>query len=390
MERSIVARRVFLHVGSPKTGTTFVQDLLWSQRAVAQEQGLLLPLESFHDHFLASVDVRDIAYQAHFPPRAIGIWKRLADEAAEWSGDVLVSHELLAAATAEQAEAAVRALDGEVHVVVTARDLQRQIPAEWQEHVKHRSATTFEQFVSEVRAGGPAARWFWQVQDCAAVCRRWGAVLPPGNVHVITVPARGTPRDVLWRRFAGVLGLDAATFEAPAAAANPSLGAAQAELLRLVNERLGERLPLPGPYVDTVKDVFAARVLAGACGTPVTLSPADSAYAVERAREVVHDLQAQGVHIVGDVSELVGALSAGDSGTAYPQVILETVLLNASVDALCGVLAEYAAQRRQLVRSHRVNRQLRESSTSAEGRGVLVGVRDRAVSRWRRHVGAAS
>lgn len=75
--------------------------------------------------------MREISYRARFPPRALGIWKRLVDEADEWQNDVLVSHELLAAASPERAERAVQAFDCEVYVVVTARDLQRQIPAEW-------------------------------------------------------------------------------------------------------------------------------------------------------------------------------------------------------------------------------------------------------------------
>src|SRR5688572_4721014 len=95
--------RVILHVGSPKTGTTFLQNVLWAQKERAAEQGVLLPLERFADHYLASLDARDLAERPEHPPRAVGSWQRLVDEASSWDGTVLVSHELLAAATAEQA-----------------------------------------------------------------------------------------------------------------------------------------------------------------------------------------------------------------------------------------------------------------------------------------------
>ena len=151
--------RVFLHVGSPKTGTTFLQNVMWSGRQVALDHGLLLPLGTFHDHFLASVDLREQSMYEQFPPRAIGIWERLAEEARAWKGDVLVSHELFAGATAEQAATAVRSFgDADVHVIVTARDLERQIPAEWQEHIKHRSTSTFTEFVHDVRTMAPDVR----------------------------------------------------------------------------------------------------------------------------------------------------------------------------------------------------------------------------------------
>ena len=91
--------RVFLHVGSPKTGTTFLQQVLWSQKRRAREQGLLLPLDSFFDHFLASLDVRGLAGRPEHPPHAQGIWRRVVEESRAWAGGtVLVSHELFASA----------------------------------------------------------------------------------------------------------------------------------------------------------------------------------------------------------------------------------------------------------------------------------------------------
>src|SRR5689334_958549 len=116
--------QVFLHVGSPKTGTTFLQDVLWTQRRTAREQGLLLPGRRFHDHFLATLDVRGLADQPGYPAEAKGTWARLVEQSLAWDGTVLISHELFAGATAEQASAAVASLSprADVHVVVTARD----------------------------------------------------------------------------------------------------------------------------------------------------------------------------------------------------------------------------------------------------------------------------
>ena len=39
----------------------------------------------------------------------------------------------------------------EVHLVLSVRDLVRQIPAEWQENVKHRSTITYEEFLAQLR-----------------------------------------------------------------------------------------------------------------------------------------------------------------------------------------------------------------------------------------------
>ena len=174
--------RVFVHVGSPKTGTTFLQNVLWSQRDQAREQGLLLPMERFHDHFLASLDVRGLSRLPVHPERAFGMWDRVVAESVAWGGNVLISHELFSAANPQQASRAVASLrrdSQEVHVVLTVRDLVRQLTAEWQEHVKHRSTKTLEQFVTDVRDDTERSGWFWKVQDFDRVLGRWGAGLPP-------------------------------------------------------------------------------------------------------------------------------------------------------------------------------------------------------------------
>lgn len=343
---------MFLHVGSPKTGTTFLQGVLWSQRRLAAEQGLLLPMNRFFDHYLASLDVRGLAGRKHHPERAVGSWDRLVREAEAWRGNVLVSHELFASATAEQAARAVAAFgdDTEVHVVVTARDLVRQIPAEWQEHVKHRSTKTLARFVDDLRRDVSGSSWFWQVQDTAGVVERWGGSLPPERVHVVTVPPVGADPGILWDRFATLLGLDPASFDTRASRANTSLGMEQTELLRRLNDELGDRVPLPGSYPRLVKDLLAHRVLAARPGSRLALDLPSTELALERSREIVERLAPLGVDVVGDLEELVPEpLAARAAATETFPTPSDAVLLAESVAALAGVLDAFAnrgAQRR--------------------------------------------
>jgi hypothetical protein len=332
--------RVFLHVGSPKTGTTFLQDVLWSQRDTAREQGLLLPGERFHDHYLATLDVRDLLDESVQPARARGMWDRLVGEALAWDGNVLISHELFAGATIDQARRAMEALAGraEVHVVVTARDHVRQISAEWQEHVKHRSAATFADFVRDVRDDTARTSWFWQVQDYAALLERWGAGLPPERLHVVTVPAAGSDPTTLWDRFAGLLGVDPGAFDTELERSNSSLGVEQAELLRRVNVELGDRLPLPGPYPLVVKNVLAHRILEGRDGTRLALGEKDREFAAEAARGIADRIAAMGADVVGDLEELVpdvgGAAPDGDPYAVPP----DGTLLAESVATIADLL----------------------------------------------------
>lgn len=351
-----MARRIFVHVGSPKTGTTFLQEVLWSQKDLAKEQGLLLPLDAFFDHYLATLEVREIDPQPADVERATGVWRRIAAASRAWDGDVLVSHELFAPATAVQAERAIEAFgpDAEVHLVLTVRDLVRQIPAEWQEHVKHRSTSHFDQFVDDLRREDPTT-WFWQVQDFVDVLKRWGSALPPEHVHVVTVPPAGQPTSLLWDRFAGLLGLDPSTFTTTGLRANTSLGYEQAELLRRVNLELGDRLPLPGPYAPDVKSMFAERVLSQQPGTRLALSGDGLDYAVRRSEQLALDLGQLGVDVVGDLAELVpdrDRLAQQQPPVAPPS---DDVVLTESITAIAGLLQEYSDLRR---RAHRERQEL--------------------------------
>ena len=83
-------------------------------------------------------------------------WDQVASSAMRSRGDAIVSHEILASASSEQVRRAMESFAGtEVHVIFSARDLGRQIPAEWQETVKHRGRTQFGQFLRVVAEGPP-------------------------------------------------------------------------------------------------------------------------------------------------------------------------------------------------------------------------------------------
>ena len=64
-------------------------------------------------------------------------WPRLVKQINEWPTAAGMSHELLAPASEEQADAAKALIVGaEIHVVLTVRALHKQLPAAWQEQVK--------------------------------------------------------------------------------------------------------------------------------------------------------------------------------------------------------------------------------------------------------------
>ena len=230
-----------MHVGLPKTGTTYLQDALWANRDALRERGVLLPGRR-RLHLLASLEVREDSGLVNRPGGIEHPWQDLVADARAWSGDVLITHEFFGAATTEQARRAVEDFPGwEVHVVVTARALVDLFLSRWQEWIKNGARGTIDDYPPE-RPGARAAsgEWGWQSFDLAIVLDRWGAVVPHERVHVLPMAPRRSDPEELWVRFLGVLGIDPAGFELPQSAANTSLGLVEVELLRRVAEHLGD------------------------------------------------------------------------------------------------------------------------------------------------------
>ena len=193
----------------------------------------------------------------------------------------------------------------DVHVVFTARDYVALFPALWQEAVKMGTQMPLKRYTAKVLRGDKKGPWSLQMIDALAILDRWGSAVGPEKVHVVTVPTSGSEPGLLWRRFAGVCGIDPARFPSQAQPSNTSLGAAETELVRRVAGRLPEGLAPKRVRHKWVRDYLAQDVLAGRPGPRPTLDPASAAQVRELGEQAVADLARRGYEVVGDLDELV-------------------------------------------------------------------------------------
>ena len=331
-----------MHVGLPKTGTSYLQSVVWGNLAELRQQGLVVvPDPGPTAQGKAGADVMLAARGRLKPGRdpvgAGEVLDRFAGEVtAAGHADVLLSQEQLAGCTRKQVRALLERFgDREVHVVVTARAVSRQVPSAWQERVKTRSTLGFEEFVDAVHDRTEEAHGFWRNQDLVAVLARWGHTLPPEQVHVVTVPSSGS--DDLAVRFFGVLGIDPARLRAAEARSNTSLGAVQAELLRRVNVALGERLPKPRLGYDRVGRWFLAdKFLATQDGPPPLLPPSSAEWCRRLGEEWGGSVREVGYAVAGDLDDLLPDPSQFSGAAADAD---DAALLDAATRALADILA---------------------------------------------------
>jgi hypothetical protein len=319
--------RVVLHVGLPKTGTTYLQTVLAHHRDALRETGVLYPFVRPQAMFLGAVEVRGSREKFGLTAEDVaGTWQALCDRVLSHAGTSVISHEILGGAEPDEIAAALAPLAGiEVDVVVTARDLGRQATAHWQEEVKLGDTRSFAELErDQLRADVPegARPHFWHAQDYAAALRRWATAVPAERVHLVAGPPPGAPPDVLWPRFAEACDVsqeaDAVVDADAVAPANRSLTTEAIALLREVNRQLDGRLT-PREHARLVKRELAEGRLAERPGTPPrtpasladVLMPAAAAWRseVEAGRYAVH----------GSLDDLTPVLAG--SGDPHPDAV---------------------------------------------------------------------
>ncbi len=340
-----MSRVVYLHIGAPKTGTTYLQDRLMLNQTSLAEHGVTIPTKNrFVDadlfHFRAALDLLDQDWGGK-PGHAVGSWDTMVKRIRRTSGTAIFSHEILAPASPDTIARVMNDLcDSEVHVVYSARDLGRQLPAAWQESIKQGRKWTFKRFLTKVERG---QTWFRSAMDLPTVLDNWSAKLPPERVHVVTVPHdRGPAGDELWLRFCRAFGIDPAWAPLDSERANRSLGIAETQLVRRLNRRLELPMWRDSTYDGLIRELLAQQVLVSREAIPVRLAPDRYGFADEQAALWIDWIKASGVDVVGDVEDLRPVHPGADEVWRDPDRVSPKLQLGAALDALTEMTREAA------------------------------------------------
>jgi len=331
-----MAKRVFLHVGTMKSATTYIQDLCDLNRRPLRRSGVLCRpawhnFEAMHDLLGIHAGKRD---------GSTGRWKAMEARFNRWNKDALISNELLAPISSSKIDTLVDALrPAEVHVVVTARDLAKVVPGQWQTGCRNRGTVEWSDFVRSVRSKvtppGTEGGRFWRKQDVAGIVRRWSDHVPLDNITVVTVPPPGSPPTLLAERFGSVIGVDMTRFSQPPRS-NPSLGAHSAELLRRLNCSTGDWHWRD--YQMSFKGALARAVLAERAKQepPIALGAKDVKWIQKRTATMIRAVQKTGVRVVGDLDDLI---PSGDAPKHPfdPGRSTDAELLAAAQDGIVGL-----------------------------------------------------
>ncbi|HEY3013989.1 MAG TPA: hypothetical protein VGJ41_02705 [Nocardioides sp.] len=353
-----MTRVVHLHIGAPKTGTTYVQDRLALNVSSLAKHGVRYPGRRVGDpsrfHFQAALDLLEQKWGGP-AGHSDGAWDAMVKKVRRHRGNSIISHEILAPAPPDKVAKVMSDLRGvDVHLVYSVRDLGRQLPAAWQESIKQGRKWPFRNFLDAAEGGNA---WFAKAFDLPSVLNTWGRDVPPERIHVVTVPHRtADDPDLLWRRVCQALGIDPAWAPVDSENTNTSLGTPETQLIRKLNRRMGRTMRRDSQYDDMVLRLLARERLSGRKSPRVTLPPNRFDWAEEQGRLWIEWIKEHGVDVVGDLDELIPVRPPADARWVDPDKVPARPLLRASLDAL-EVMTKEAASRPDPL-THRVSRRL--------------------------------
>jgi len=339
-----MARRVFVHIGLPKTATTYLQTIVWGSREQLLADGVLLPGLGRFDHLWTSRIVRDDPRIPKASEEHRTAWERLRAEIASHDGDALITHEFFAAASAEQARRmAAQLAPAEVHVVITARDLLGLFTASWQESLKNRGTTPMSDYSREV-SDDPREVWNWRTLDLHLVLQRWAEAVAHERIHVLPLDTTA-PREEIWHRFAGLLGLRAGAYDLSQSFPNESMGVVEAEVLRRVNQHLVARKSLSGARDRGmfIRTFLADERLVPRRGEKFWPQPDRIAECRERNEAALAYLRTHPVDVVGDLSRL--EIPAELPARRTPDTVSDAEVAEVATDLVALMLGDVRDQR---------------------------------------------
>jgi hypothetical protein len=338
----LVLKKVVIHAGFHKTGTTAIQHALHASTQALKAAGYTYPIVDQGTSQSGSVLAlagRGWGSQARggrvIPKR---VWTKLARQVLSGQENVVLSSEFFSELDDAQLREVQRAFVGlECQIVFTMRAFDKLFPSTYQQTLKNGSSYSYEawlertvkDYFAEQKTG------FWKRNRHAQVITRWQQIFGSENVTIIT--ADESNPGLLFARFGEFLRLPVGTLKPVAdSGLNRSLLLDEIHLLRTINKSVPKSRSW-NAYMTFIRKGTFEQLTASPTGkvaaTARLRTPKPFAKKIEQIAALeMTELKALDLRVLGDIRDLeVGTAPVGPNAE----------LTEISIDKVAAVIASY-------------------------------------------------
>ena len=316
-----MTKRIVIHAGFFKTGTTALQSSLAASREKLLQNGVLYPALSSADSSRSTGQHRAAwaLKGRHWgwedgggTVTPIEVWDKLAGKLNGFEGTSLFSSEFLAELTRDDVERMSKDLKADkIEVVFTLRPLVKMLPSQYIQSLKYGMRLNYEDWLQRIFNGGEdKVQWrtFWTRHDHPVVIQRWVDVFGPENVSLLVVDE--TKPNLIYETFSELLSLPNDLLkQIEEKGLNRSLTWEEICLLLEMNKKFDRTLAW-GEYATMIRNGIFRNLtdVPAQDGQHKLLTPQ---WAVDRAKELtvsnIQKLHSMGIKIIGDIDGTANA-----------------------------------------------------------------------------------
>ena len=307
-----MVKKIYIHPGFHKTGTTSLQQIFAQNRIALRENGIIYPYSRGSGHHRAAWALHGRVWGwktkgGEVPP--ISEWKKIVSQVKKSRESALISSEFFAELTIEEIKKFREAFPAtDFEVIFTWRPMQKLLPSSYQQYLKYGIKATYEEWLHGIFMPDQHKNYspsFWQRHKHGEVIAKWVEVFGAESVKLIV--ANESEPDFLYRSFADQIKVDREVIKPlDGETRNRSLTAQETALLLEVNRRFPKERPWSEYEIFIREGAFnhLSNIKSVESNPEKLLTPGWAAEAAKKQNEIniakIKDLK---IEVVGNLDE---------------------------------------------------------------------------------------
>lgn len=327
-------KRLIIHPGFHKSGTTALQESFALNRALLRENGILYPHigTKAHHRVAWALTQRPWGWNKRggerTPPK---VWEKMVDRIKGAKEEtVILSSEFFSELDGEKIRKIRSEIKGrDIQILFTLRPLAKLLPSSYQQYLKYGITIEYEDWLHAIldKPGeSKVSPTFWKRHSHGKVVARWVDIFGKSNVTLLIVNEAAPT--FLFDEINALLNLPKSTINAAPSGSNRSLTMEEISLLLEINRQFPKER-VWDEYENFIRAGYVRELTDHVPPAPDKARLLTPRWAIDKANELGRDIQKEltglGVNIIGDLDSLGNSQVPAGTSSYSETIDIKTV-----------------------------------------------------------------